>query len=91
MTSYDQAISLDDASTFYNRGNALQDLKRFDDAVASYDQAIALKPNFEAAFYNRGNALQELKRIEDALASYNRAIVITPDHAAALTNRGVAL
>jgi tetratricopeptide (TPR) repeat protein len=30
---------------------------RFDDALADYDKAIALKPNFAEAFNNRGNAL----------------------------------
>jgi predicted O-linked N-acetylglucosamine transferase (SPINDLY family) len=91
--SFDQSISLapDDASTFYNRGNALQELKRFDAAVTSYDQAIALKPDYAGAFYNRGNALRELGRTDEALASYNQAVALKPDHADAFNNRGVVL
>ena len=30
--------------SFKNRGNALQELKRLDEALASYDKALALKP-----------------------------------------------
>ena len=40
----------------------MQGLKRSDDALASYDKAIALKPDYAEAYNNRGNALQELKR-----------------------------
>ena len=42
---------------------------RLEEAVVSYDRAIALRPGFAEAFNNRGNALQELKRSEQALAS----------------------
>ena len=48
---------------FNNRGIALNDLKRFDDALASYDKAVALKPDYAEAFNNRGSALNELKRL----------------------------
>ena len=32
---------------YNNRGNALKDLKRLEEALASYDKAIALKPDLE--------------------------------------------
>ena len=44
------ALKPDYAEAFYNRGNALQELKRFDEALASYDKALALKPDHEYAF-----------------------------------------
>ena len=50
-----------DAVACYNRGNALLDQKRFAEAIVSYDQAIALKPDFAEAHNNRGNAQQNLK------------------------------
>ena len=66
-------IRPDYAEAYSNRGNALQDLKRSEEALASYDKAIALKPDYAEAYNNRGNALQDLKRSEEALASYDKA------------------
>ena len=80
-----------DTEVLYNRGNALRDLKRFDDALASYDRALAIKPDYAEALNNRGVALQELKRFDDALASFDRALAIKPDYAEALNNRGNVL
>ena len=68
----------------------LQELKRLDEALASYDKALALKPNYAEAIYNRGVALQDLKRFDEALASYD-AIALKPDYAEAYNNRGNAL
>jgi predicted O-linked N-acetylglucosamine transferase (SPINDLY family) len=61
------------------------------DALASYDKAIALKPDLAEAYYNRGNALRDLKCPADALASYDKAIALKPDFSEAYGNRGLAL
>jgi len=65
---------------FNNRGNALKDLQRFEEALADYDRAIAASPDFTEAHYNRGVALLELKKPDEALASYDRAIALKPDY-----------
>ncbi len=87
-----KAISINPgvASAYSNRSNALKELGRFEEALAGYDKAISLKPDFED-YYNRGNALGELKRFEEALASYDKAIALKPDFAEAFSNRGNAL
>ena len=41
------------ATGFYNQGNALARIERFQEAIAAYDKALALKPEFEDANYNR--------------------------------------
>ena len=64
-------------------GNTLRDLGRFDEAEASYTQAIALKPNFTEAHYNLANTFKELGRFEEAEASYSRAIKFKPECAEA--------
>ena len=70
---------------------ALQALNRLDDALASYDEALALKPDYPEAFYNRGIALQGLNRLDDALASYDKALALKLDFAEVFNNRGNAL
>ena len=79
------------AAAHSNLGNALMDLKRPAEALASYDRAIALKSDYAAAHNNRGNALKDLNRPAEALASYDRTIALKPDYAEAHTNRGNAL
>jgi tetratricopeptide (TPR) repeat protein len=79
------------ASIHNSCGNVLLALQRFDESVASYDKAIALKSDFAEPFCNRGGALQELKRFDEALASYDRAIALRPNYAEAFCNRGLAL
>ena len=60
-------------------------------ALANYDRAVALKPDFAEALSNRGLTLHELKRFEDALASYDRALGLQPNLAAGHYNRGNTL
>jgi len=84
-------LKADNASYYSNRGNALRELKRLDEALLSYDEAIRLQPNYAEALNNRGNVLSELKRFNEAIVSYNEAIRLKPDYAAALNNRGNVL
>jgi tetratricopeptide (TPR) repeat protein/V8-like Glu-specific endopeptidase len=59
-------------------------------ALADYDRAIALNPNYAEAYYNRGNLQDDkLNNPQGALADYNRAIAINPNLADAYYNRGV--
>ena len=74
------------AVCYSNRGNALKELKRLDEALASYDKAISIKPDYAEAYSNRGNALKELKRLDEAIASFDKAISIKPDYAEAYWN-----
>ncbi|MFZ0693638.1 MAG: tetratricopeptide repeat-containing glycosyltransferase family protein, partial [Alphaproteobacteria bacterium] len=62
-----------------------------EEALASYDRALAIRPDYADALYSRGITLCDLKRPEEALASYDRALAIRPDHAEALNNRGITL
>jgi len=64
---------------------------RQEDALASYDRALAIRPDEPQALSNRGVTLGELGRHEEALASYEKALALRPDYAPALSNRGNAL
>ena len=88
-----QAIRVNpyDASAHSNFGNALLVVKHPEEALASYERALALMPDFAGALNGRGNALLDLKRPEEALASYDRALEHQPDYLEALNNRGNVL
>jgi tetratricopeptide (TPR) repeat protein len=75
----------------FNRAMAFQKLKRFEEALANYNQVITLEPNRSEAYNNRGNVLRKLNRLEDALVDYDRAIGIKPDYPEAHNNRGTVL
>jgi len=52
-------------------------------ALASFDRALKLRPDYAEAISNRGKTLHELKRFEEALASFDRALKLRPDFAEA--------
>ncbi|HKD22911.1 MAG TPA: tetratricopeptide repeat protein [Rhizomicrobium sp.] len=85
------ALNPEVAQTHANLGFALSLLKRFDEALSSYDRAIVLNPAFAEAHYSRGVVLSELGRHEDAVASYDNAVRLKNDYAQAYVNRGIAL
>lgn len=88
-----QAIRSDPGNANYRNtlGNSLRALRRLSEALAAYEQALAIKAEFPDACYNRGVALQDLGRYDDAIASYDRAIALRPGYVEALYNRGNAL
>lgn len=69
----------------------LIDSKRYEEALASCEQALRLDPNYALAYYNKGVALRELKRYEDAISAYDQAIRLDPTYAFAYQNKGIAL
>jgi len=66
-------------------------MRRFADAIASCDRAIAINPTQFAAFNNKGYVLTEQGALAEALAVLDRAIALRPDFPDAHNNRGVAL
>lgn len=66
-------------------------LGKKDAALASYDRALTVRPNYAEVLSNRGVTLHGLKRFEEALTSYDRALTARPNYAEALSNRGNTL
>ena len=73
------------------RGEVLGLLGRYEEAVASYDRALELDPEFAIAWDNRGGALGMLGRYEEALLSCDRALELDRESAGAWCKRGAAL
>ena len=79
-----------DAAAWHNRGVILAKLRRLEEAVGSFDKALAIQPTAEA-WTNRGAALLELTRLEEALSNFDKALAVKPAFVGALYNRGNAL
>ena len=60
----------DNAELHVNRGNCLESLDRLDEAVASFDRALALRPELAAARWNRTLALLAAGRLDTAWAGH---------------------
>ena len=62
---YDQALrtlgGLDAADNYYNKGNALARLGRYEEAMAAYDKALESNPGLEDARYNK-ELLEKLRK-----------------------------
>ncbi len=84
LTAYEQVIHLlpQYADAYRYKGVSLTHLKRYEEALATYEQAISLydTKDWEAIYdcaetYNdKGDVLQSINRYEEALAAYEQAI-----------------
>ena len=80
-----------EAVRLFEEALTLHRARRFAEALAIYDKAIALMPDNAVVYSNRGIVLQGLRRFAEALASYDKAIALNPGYADAHSNRGNAL
>ena len=79
-----------DSPEFWDaQGCELCEREAYRDAVAAFDQAIALDAHYCKAWSNRANALCALKHYAEALDSYDRAVAIEPHYHQAWFNRGL--
>ncbi len=59
-------------------------------AIADFDKAIALRPDFADAYLIRGVAYAEQGEYGLAIADYDKALELRPDYSLVYNNRGVA-
>jgi len=62
----------------------------FQGAIAAYDRAIQLNPNYAAAYFNRAETLLNSEDSKGALEDLNQALRISPNNVEALLIRGSA-
>ena len=74
-----RAASLEDKDQWYNRADAwhnkgavLINLARYEEAIACFERAIELKPDYADAWHNKGVALEALGWQKEAHAAYER-------------------
>ena len=78
------------AAAYNDRGDAYANRFDYEHAVADYDRAIKLKPDFARAFGGRGLAHANLQNFEMAIKDYDQAISLDPQYARAFYGRGLA-
>ena len=73
-----------------NRGDAEKVLGSAKDAIAAYDAAIRLTPDFAAAYAKRGSVKYNLGDYKGAIKDYDASIGTGLDYVTVYVNRGVA-
>jgi len=86
IKDYPKASLLFNVSGTFYKSNGQLDL-----AIAKYEQALVLNPNYAEVHYNLGVTLRELDQIEEAIKSYKNAIYINNVYPNAHYNLGNAL
>src|SRR5438445_151502 len=89
MTNISEALAV--ASHHYNLGETYRATGKLEDAIASYRQALALKPDFAEAHKSLGIALWDQGKLDEAITCFRQALTLKPDYAEAHHNLGNAL
>jgi tetratricopeptide (TPR) repeat protein len=80
-----------DAVALNNRGLALYQKGKVDDAIALFRQALAINPTFPEALSNLGTALDAKGQDDEAVTDFNKALTLKPTDAVSESNLGLAL
>jgi tetratricopeptide (TPR) repeat protein/protein involved in polysaccharide export with SLBB domain len=79
------------ASVYYNDGARYALEGRLEEAIAAFEQAIALDPKNGNTYYSLGNVYSELGRWTEAVAAYQRAVSLNDKDVEAYNGLGKAL
>lgn len=79
------------AAMLVSEGVASISARRYEQALAAFNRAIAIKPDFALAYFNRGVLHKELSDIDKMIADFKTAYALDPGHAEMLRNIAVFL
>jgi arylsulfatase A-like enzyme len=71
------------ADAYNGLGFAFAQQGRYDEALAAFEEAQRVKPDFARAHFNAGYTLLQMGREQEAVAPLRRALKVDPDHARA--------
>ena len=76
---------------WFYQGIAYRSLGAYTNAIAAYDQSIAIAPNQADTWTEQGWVLEQLERPTEALTSYTRAVELAPESSRALVGQCAVL
>lgn len=82
-----EALHPDSPEVLNNAGNAYSRLRRTDESLARYDQAIQVSPRERTGWANKAAELGRLGRYTEALAAIEEALKIDPGFARSLATK----
>jgi|GEM_PF-3191845 len=91
---HDQAIALEPqfSLAWINKGIALKNTGRLDQAIACYDHVIKnIDPEYKKAWHNKGVALKMKGDMKGAIECFDKALELDPDYAIAKQAREACL
>jgi len=80
IAAYTRAVQLDPANPQLRLdfGSLLYSLKRWDEAVARFQEAAQLKPDFANAYYNLSHAFQDQEKFLEAYQAMQSVVSLVP-------------
>jgi tetratricopeptide (TPR) repeat protein len=85
------AMDAEDGHALSIKANALGDLGRYEQADATFERLLTLRPGDIRAIAGRAASLFELGRLQEAIAMADEALAIDPRYSVAMVNRAAAL
>lgn len=73
---------------YNNMGMIQLEREMYDEAIASFEKAVQLRPAYGEAWCNMGIALNKMGEYEMAMQTYRKAIEVEPDHLDSYINLG---
>jgi len=80
-----------DATDWYAQGNSLMKNKNYTEAIAAYDHATALAPDYYEAWNGKADGLNRAQLFKDALAASDTTLSLNPEYVQGWINRGYIL
>lgn len=67
------------AQSSFEKGNALYQKGKYDQAIAEYESVLATKQHSSELYFNLGNCYYKLNKVAPAIYNYEKALVLNPD------------
>jgi len=74
------------AQNGFDRGNALYQKERYEEAIVEYESVFATNQHSAELYFNLGNCYYKLNKVAPAIFNYEKALVLHPDDSETVNN-----